>query len=218
MRQELMRHTVIAQEEERARIARELHDETSQILTGFKLHLAMLGNIPQNNDKSHEHINILKDMSKQITESLFRMVHDLRPPQLDDLGLPSALHYLVDDINQRYRMKVNIEIYETPVRVNDLVETVIFRIAQEALINVARHAKTRKAEVILKFLPASLELSISDNGVGFDPNIKPVKPHGWGLAGMRERAVSVGGELLVESSPGKGTLVRVIIPLKHRNT
>ena len=69
---------------------------------------------------------------------------------MDDLGLTSALHYLVDDINQRYRMKVDIQIYETPMRVNDLVETVIFRIAQEALINVARHAKTRKAEVILK--------------------------------------------------------------------
>ncbi len=217
MRQDLMRHIVIAQEEERARIARELHDETSQTLTGFSLHLATLGNLLPHNDKTSEHLNTLKVMSKQIAESLYRMVHDLRPPQLDDLGLSSALHYLVDDINQRFRMKVRLEIYEKPVRVNDLVETVIFRIAQEALINVSRHAQTRNAEVVLKFLPARLELSISDNGVGFDPNIRPVKPHGWGLEGMRERAVSVGGELLVESSPGKGTTVQVIIPLKYKN-
>ncbi len=212
MRQDLMRHIVLAQEEERTRIARELHDETSQILTGFSLHLAVLGDQLPKGEKALEQVNQLQTLSKQISESLYRLVHDLRPAQLDDLGLAAALHFLVDDFQTRYHLKTRLQVQGQPRRLDNLVETVIFRTAQEALMNVVRHAKTQEADIVLKFSNKKIALYVSDRGVGFEHKDRKTPPKGWGLAGMHERAVSVGGELIIQSSPGQGTLIQVIIP------
>ena len=212
MRQELMRHIVIAQEDERARIARELHDETSQILTGFSLHLAALSDTLPDFPQARDKIRHLQTLSKQISQGLYNMVHDLRPAQLDDLGLAAALHYLTEEARKQFDLKVHLQITGQRRRLDALIETVVFRIAQEALTNVARHAQTQEAQIFLNFMQESIELQISDRGVGFDMKTKPSSSNGWGLAGMKERADSVGGKLEIRSEPGQGTMIHLLIP------
>ncbi len=212
LRRELLRHTVIAQEDERARIARELHDESAQTLTAFTLNLAALKKYLPKNGEAPELVDRLQDLSRQMSQGFFRMVHDLRPAQLDDLGLVAGLQYLVDQ-EIRSGLPVKLEIQGESQRLDPLIETVIFRIAQEALANVKRHSKTANgAQVCLAFSPEQIVFNVLDDGVGFDVDEKLSPPRGWGLAGMRERAEAVGGRFQIFSTPGKGVKVEVIIP------
>lgn len=213
LRRQLLRHTVIAQEEERARIARELHDETAQELTAFTLNLATLrASLPQRSDVA-ELVARLQSLSQQMSQSIYRMVRDLRPAQLDDLGLVSALKYLADESRGQLGLETTVEIHGPRQRLDPLSETVIFRVAQEALANVSRHAQTNQAKMQLTFEPERVTLRICDTGVGFDVHASLSPPRGWGLAGMRERAESLDGEFKLQSAPGQGTTVEVIIPL-----
>jgi signal transduction histidine kinase len=214
MRRELLRHTVMAQEEERSRIARELHDETAQLLTAFSLNLATLQMSLPKKSEINVLANRLQDQSKQLSQGVYRLVHDLRPAQLDDLGLIPALQYLVDQEQQRNKLKVTLQVGGTRRRLDPIVETVIFRVVQEALTNVARHAQICLADVHLIYNPGEIVLTIKDRGVGFDPSYELVPPHGWGLAGMRERVESVGGNIAVVSAHGQGTSVEVKIPFE----
>jgi signal transduction histidine kinase len=214
LRRELLRHTVLAQEEERSRIARELHDETAQLLTAFSLNLATLQmSLPKKSD-----IDVLaerlQDQSKQLSQGVYRLVRDLRPAQLDDLGLIPALKYLVDQEKERNNLKVTLQVDGARRRLDSIVETVIFRVVQESLTNVARHAQVCQAAVHLVYSPHEIVLSIKDEGVGFDPHAQLVPPHGWGLAGMRERVESVRGKFTVVSAPAQGTSVEVVLPLE----
>jgi signal transduction histidine kinase len=212
MRQELLRHIVIAQEDERARIARELHDETAQVLTAFSLHLAALRDAAPDGDGFQEKVDHLQALSRQMSLGLYRLVHDLRPAQLDDLGLAAALEYLVDEMSRRIGLQIELEISGERQRQDSLVETVLYRVAQEALTNVARHAGVDQACLHLEFKPQSVCLQVSDQGAGFDPQEDQIPPRGWGLAGMRERVDSIGGQIDLKSSPGQGTLVEVRVP------
>jgi two-component system NarL family sensor kinase len=142
------------------------------------------------------------------------MVHDLRPAQLDDLGLIAALGYLVDEARQN-NLLVTLDIEGNRQRLDPLVETVLFRIAQEVLTNVKRHANASQARMTLSFGAQEIRLAVRDEGVGFDPDEIPRPPHGWGLAGMRERAESVGGRFKIDSAPGHGTQVEVAVPILH---
>jgi signal transduction histidine kinase len=214
LRRELLRHTVAAQEEERARIARELHDETAQFLTALSLDLATMQKSVRRNPESARILERLQSMSRQASRGIYRMVHDLRPAQLDDLGLTAALGYLVDEARQN-QLQVILYIEGTRQRLDPLVETVLFRIAQEALTNIKRHASANQAWMTLSFYAQEVRLAIRDEGVGFDPGETPRPPHGWGLAGMRERAESVGGHFHIDSAPGRGTLVDVVVPIFH---
>jgi signal transduction histidine kinase len=214
LRRELLRHTVAAQEEERARIARELHDETAQFLTALSLDLATMQKSVRRNPESARILERLQSMSRQASQGIYRMVHDLRPAQLDDLGLTAALGYLVDEAQQN-QLQVILNIEGTRQRLDPLVETVLFRIAQEALTNIKRHASANQAWMTLSFYAQEVRLAIRDEGVGFDPGETPRPPHGWGLAGMRERAESVGGHFNIDSAPGRGTLVDVVVPIFH---
>lgn len=211
MRRELLRHTVAAQEEERARIARELHDETAQFLTALSLDLATLQKTVRRNPEMASIIERLQSMSRQISQGIYRMVHDLRPAQLDDLGLVAALGYLVDEA-QHNHLQVTLTINGNRQRLDSLVETVLFRIAQEALTNIERHAGVSQATLALSFDPQEIRLAVRDEGAGFNPAKNLLPPHGWGLAGMRERAESVGGQFRIDSAPGQGTLVEVVVP------
>ncbi|MEW5869785.1 MAG: sensor histidine kinase [Chloroflexota bacterium] len=213
LRRELLRHTVIAQEDERARIARELHDETSQVLTAFALHLAALRDSVSDNNRADDQVAHLQGLSRQMAAGLYRLVHDLRPAQLDDLGLVAALQYLVSEARQRLSLEVTLEVEGERRRLDTLVETVCFRVAQEALTNVARHAAIRSSRLRLIFFEREVILQVSDEGVGFDPQASLIPPRGWGLAGMRERVEAVGGQLLLASAPGRGTIVEATIPL-----
>ena len=212
LRRELLRHTVRAQEEERSRIARELHDETSQVLTAFSLDLATLRTVVCDNNTVKGLVDRLQNLSKEMSQGLYRLVHDLRPAQLDDLGLISALEYLKDD-SKTTGLEISMEIRGKPRRLDSVVETVLFRVAQEALHNVARHAQATNVQIMLVFQSQEITLRIEDAGIGFDPVQSFSPPRGWGLAGMRERIESVGGQLSIESDTGKGTIVEVVVPV-----
>jgi signal transduction histidine kinase len=214
LRRELLRHTVAAQEEERARIARELHDETAQFLTALSLDLATMQKSVRRNPEVAHILERLQSMSRQASQGIYRMVHDLRPAQLDDLGLIAALGYLVDEARQS-NLLVTLNIEGSRQRLDPLVETVLFRIAQEALTNIKRHANAGQARMTLSFDVQEIRLVVRDEGIGFNPNEILRPPHGWGLAGMRERAESVGGRFQIDSAPGRGTIVEVVVPVLH---
>lgn len=214
LRRELLRHTVTAQEEERARIARELHDETAQFLTALNLNLSALGERLRGNLEAETILDRLAALSRGLSQGIYHMVHDLRPAQLDDLGLVPALQSLCGDVRQRSGLQVNLSIEGARQRLDPLLETVLFRVAQEALANAARHSECPEASLRLCFEPGQVVLEVQDAGVGFDPQAKQTAPRGWGLAGMRERAESAGGRFELRSSPGAGTLVTVSIPIQ----
>lgn len=212
LRQELMRHIVVAQEEERARIARELHDETAQVLTAFSFHLAAMREAASKNSRVKEQVDYLLALSRQMSQSIYRLFHDLRPAQLDELGLVAALQDLVDEERRRLGLQAELKVTGERRKLDTLVETVLYRAAQEALTNIARHAGVQSADLLLEYSPRQVTLSIMDQGSGFDLNNEYMDGRGWGLAGMRERAESVGGSLEVQSAPGKGTLVKIGVP------
>ncbi len=213
LRRELLRHTVIAQEDERARIARELHDETAQILTAMTLELATLRNSLSSRSQAAEIIDHLQSLSRQMSQGIYRMMGDLRPAQLDDLGLTAALRHLADQARQQDNIEVAVDVTGQQKRMDLLVETVLFRIAQEALNNVSRHAACHQAWLDLEFKQGEVVLTVRDQGTGFNPDEELRPPRGWGIAGMRERAESVGGSFRVQSVPGEGTLVEAAVPL-----
>jgi signal transduction histidine kinase len=212
LKHQLLRHTVKAQEEERSRIARELHDETSQVLTAFSLDLATLNTVACDRPEVRAIITRLQDLSKQMSKGLYRLVHDLRPAQLDDLGLVPALEYLKDD-NHKSGLVVSIEIQGKARRLDSMIETILYRVAQESLHNVLHHAQVRETRIKLVFKSQEITMKIEDAGIGFNSVQSFAPPRGWGLAGMRERVESAGGQLTIESEPGKGTLVEVSIPV-----
>jgi two-component system sensor histidine kinase UhpB len=214
MRRELLRHTVLAQEEERTRIARELHDETAQFLTTLSLDLATVQKHFNPQSQPYSLLERLQRLSSQMSEGIHRMVHDLRPAQLDDLGLAAGLRYLVDE-TRRQGLRVEIEFTGQRQRLDPLVETVCFRIAQEAFTNTIRHAHAHRVKIHLAYLSQKVLLQIQDDGIGFDPTKRQIGQPGLGLAGMQERAESVGGILRIDSSPGHGTLVECTIPAAY---
>jgi len=217
VRGELLHRIVSAQESERQRIARELHDETGQMLTALALGLkAARENLERNPRLAAEQLDELRVQTSQALDALRRMVLDLRPSQLDDLGLPAALRWYVEDYRTRVPLQVDMEVQGTPRRLKPDVESVLFRIAQEALTNVAKHAEASHARVELDFRDGSVSLTVSDDGVGFNPAnvLKPqARRKAWGLLGMQERAELVGGQCQIVSHPGHGTRIRVEVPL-----
>ena len=217
---ELLRNTIRAQEEERARIARELHDEMAQTLTAFSLDLKTLENTLPNitRDPGTDMIlNRLQSLSRDMSQNMVQMVYALRPPHLDELGLVTALKYMLENEFQPRSLHTRMEVTGNSTRVDPLIETVLFRIAQEALVNVLRHAQTSEADLYVEYRPGSILLKVADHGCGFDSSQAFQAPHGWGLAGMRERAESVGGRFLINSSPATGTTIQVEIPTASNN-
>jgi signal transduction histidine kinase len=209
---------VTAQEAERQRIARELHDETGQALTAIGLGLRGASSaLRQDPDKAANHMRQLEGMVAHSLNELQRLIADLRPSHLDDLGLPAALRWYSNELQERLPLQVSVEIsgeiQEIPAELN----TALFRVAQEALTNIVRHASARTAQVRLVYLPGQVNLSIEDDGCGIDmERLKKAQRPSWGLLGMEERATLLGGELVISSRPGLGTRIQVSIPFSHR--
>jgi len=157
-------------------------------------------------------VDRLLDLGKQMSQGIYRMVHDLRPAQLDDLGLASALRYLTERENCPPGFHASFEVKGRERRLDQIIETVLFRVAQEALSNTFRHSKVNNAQMRLLFEEDKIILWIEDHGIGFNPADNFSPPRGWGLAGMQERVDSVDGELAIWSSPGEGTTIEVTIP------
>ncbi len=212
LRRELLRHIVRAQEDERARIARELHDETAQLLSAVSLELATLRSKLKRTDIT-EMVDHLQHLTRQMSQGIYHLVHDLRPAQLDDLGLVAALNFLFSQDYCPKGLDVSLDIAGQQRRLDPLAETVLFRVVQESLNNVARHSGAKQAGVALEYGCDKVILRIADQGLGFNPNEDFRPPRGWGLAGMRERVESIGGELNLQSAPGQGTTVEVNIPV-----
>ncbi len=212
LRRELLGHIVRAQEDERARIARELHDETAQTLSALSLELGTL----RNKLKRADTIQIadhLQDLARQIAQGLYHLVHDLRPAHLDDLGLVPALNFLFSQDCFPKGLDISFEVVGDPNRLDPLIEAVLFRVAQESLYNVSRHSEAKQAKVRLRYECDRVVLQISDQGCGFDPTENFHPPRGWGLAGMRERVESIAGKFNLQSAQSRGTMVEAIVPL-----
>lgn len=212
LRHELLRHTVRAQEDERARIARELHDETAQMLSALSLDLATLQRILPDRSQAGPLVERLKDLGREMSQGLYRLVHDLRPAHLDELGLVPALQVLVQE-DFSNALDVQMEISGPQRRLDPLVETVLYRLAQEGLTNIVRHAGTRTSRMLIVYDDDWIMMRISDPGAGFDPEERFHPPRGWGLAGMRDRVEALGGDLQIQAAPGEGTTVTATIPL-----
>ena len=221
LRGQLLERVITAQEEERRRIARELHDQTGQSLTSLIMTLKVLEevNSPQ---QARAHIGELRDMVVQILKGVRDLALQLRPSVLDDLGLLAALRHYLRGYEDRFRLPVDFQLLGLDrERLAPEVETALYRIVQEALTNVARHAQAHSVSVLLERRGASVKLIVEDDGQGFDvTQVMGSGPHekNLGLYGMRERASLLGGTLTVESTPGAGTTVFVEIPLRRRET
>jgi len=218
LRADLLHRTVIAQESERQRIARELHDETGQTLTALGMGLrGMSEMISTNRNRAIEQANQLEKLAMDGVEELQRMVSGLHPPQLDDLGLLAALRWYANDISERFGITINVVNHGIKPKVTSDVRAVIFRIAQEAITNVVRHANASNIDIQLDYSDNNIYLRVEDNGQGFNTDVvmkkKPGKPTAWGLLGIVERASLVGGTCSILSHPGKGTLIEVNVPI-----
>jgi PAS domain S-box-containing protein len=207
----LAAHLLSVREEERARISREVHDELGQSLTAVKMDLAWLAaRLPRKDGQMLQRIRSTGQLADSIIQSIRRISTELRPPVLD-LGLAAAVEWQVQEFQARsgVQCKVRLLIREA---VTSNASTAMFRIFQETLTNVARHAKATRVEVVLQKERGRLVLLIHDNGQGFD-QADPSPSKSLGLLGMRERAAILEGQVNISSAPGKGTTVTAWIPL-----
>lgn len=207
----LAAHLLSVREEERTRISREVHDELGQSLTAVKLDLAWLaGRLPRRNGQMLERIRSTRQLADSIIRSVRRISTELRPAVLD-LGLAAAVEWQVQEFQARSGIQCKVRLLTREVVASN-ASTAMFRIFQETLTNVARHAKATRAEVVLQKQGDRLVLLIRDNGRGFD-QADPSLSKSLGLLGMRERAAILGGQVNISSAPGKGTTVTAWIPL-----
>jgi signal transduction histidine kinase len=214
---DLLHQVVGAQEAERQRIARELHDVTGQSLTAIALGLRGLEAVLDDGSPVEvEQIRELKSFGTNALAELRQIIADLRPPQLDDLGLVAALQWYVQSFEQRYSIQTSFVVEGERIRLSSEYETVLFRITQEALTNVVRHANASQVAVKLDLSLTHICLKIDDDGCGFDPAVvfgDEGRRVGWGLLGIRERSLLLGGQYDINSTPGGGTHLQVDVPL-----
>ncbi|MCL5735178.1 MAG: histidine kinase [Actinobacteria bacterium] len=210
---ELSRFLESVREDERTKLAREIHDELGQTLTGIKMDLSWLaGRFPQDHELLVRRTESLYKLVEETIQSVKRICSELRPAVLDDLGLAPALQWLTCDFGKRAGLRCRFSAHPHDIVLDRDRSTAIFRICQEALTNVVRHAEATRVSVRLTKGPHSVILRISDNGKGIRES-QIVNPRAFGLLGMRERAREWSGELRVSGTPGKGTVVTLGIPL-----
>ncbi len=197
-----------AQEEERLRLAHELHDQTAQALVALNHRIQLLKPFVAEDNEASALINETRNMVLESIDDLRRIVRALRPAYLEELGLVPALQMLVQDLSLDDKISVNFTKQGTPQRLSSEQEIVIYRIAQEALNNIFKHAAASQAAVVLDCQPEQLTLRIRDDGVGFDPG--KALPEHLGLSIMRERATAIGAEIRIESQLKQGTQVTVV--------
>jgi two-component system, NarL family, sensor histidine kinase DevS len=206
-----VRRVVEAQELERARLARELHDETGQALTSILLGLKPLEETAAT-DEAHSAIASLRELVVSTLQDVRRLAVELRPSALDDFGLVTAVERLVDGFREHSSLKVDLEAQLGEERLPSEVETAFYRIIQEALTNIVKHAGATRVSILLTRRDGSVAAVVEDDGSGFDASATP--HDGLGLVGMRERVGLVGGRLRIESAHGSGTTVRAEVPLR----
>lgn len=213
---ELSSRAVLLQEAERRVIARELHDSAGQALTAIRINLqiiAQLAEQPAAADRVAGLASRTLTIADATLEEIRRAVSLLGPAILDDVGLVAAIGRLCDDFGERSDLHIDCDLEEPDPSLSAAVESTCYRVAQEALTNIARHAKASRVRVSLTLAAATVRLDITDNGQGFDLHTKTRgSPGGRGLVGMRERVELLGGTLRIDSSPTSGTTVAALLP------
>jgi PAS domain S-box-containing protein len=212
MAEERLQNTIDAAEQERGRWARELHDETLQSLAVLRMRLASALRDESPDDLHETGQDAVQQIDDEIVK-LRRLITELRPASLDTIGLEAALYALAQQHQQAGEIAVECEFElsrDAEERPAALLETAVYRLVQEALNNVSKHSMARHAELRVRETDSQIEIEVSDDGVGFEPNLVR---EGFGLVGMRERATLLGGTLRVASTRGAGTEVRARIPL-----
>lgn len=221
LRGELLHQVVSAQERERQRIARELHDGTGQSLTALGLGFAAVGEtVHSDPQRAARQLTELKKISMHALEELRDLIANLRPSLLDDLGLAAALQSQVNDFERRLAnserpIRARMHVSGAPYRLSPDVENIAYRIAQEALTNVAKHAQARQVDVTLRYDDDCLRLTVHDDGVGFDSASvmdQTGQRRAWGLLGIQERVALAGGKFNIHAEPGSGATIEVCLP------
>ncbi len=213
----LSMQVVNAQEEERKRIARELHDDTAQVLTAQLLRLKTMEAVGQKLDP--QDLGQLIEMTAEALEDVRHMAHELRPPSIDDLGLHASVESLAAQFRDRFSIPIEYRLQGSKRRLPSGVEIAMYRIIQEALTNVAKHSNAASAIVTIGNDDQSVWAIVEDRGDGFEPgSIDRSDGSGLGLFGMQERTALFNGKLKIDSSPGRGTRVDVRIPLPEPST
>jgi len=215
----LSRRLVEAQETERRHLARELHDEIGQALTVMQLNLQAM--LPAPGAGNRPRLTATLEAVERVLEQVHDLSLNLRPSMLDDLGLEPALRWLADRQAALVGLKVGYHADRLEQRLDPMIETECFRIAQEALTNVARHAQAQSVTVDLRAVDGQLHLRVRDDGVGFEVAVvreKAVRGASLGLLSMEERAALAGGGLEFTSSPAQGAEVHAWFPLKWQST
>lgn len=206
---------ILAQEEERKRVARELHDETAQALASLGMDIDSLAKISEKRpDELSKRLEELRDRTSDILRGVRSLSQAMRPPMLEEVGLLAAIQGIANELARQQEITVNFEVKGIPRRLSPDIELTLFRVAQEAANNVSKHSKATKSTFQLFFSSEKVQLRISDNGQGFETSTttKGSTYSGkLGLIGMRERAKLVGGFLTILSKPGKGTTIALEI-------
>jgi signal transduction histidine kinase len=216
LRGELLHQVVTAQEVERQRIARELHDGVGQTLTALGMGLAAASTTVQTNPEvGARQLIALKEMSTQLTQEMSRIMAGLRPSSLTDLGLIPALRSQIQAFEKQSGATVNFVVDGNVERIKPELETIIFRITQESLNNIVKHAEAERVTVRVGFNDEDVHLMIKDDGRGFDTDeaLRPDPQNRWGLIGIQERVRIVRGDCTINSETDEGTIIRACIPL-----
>ncbi len=208
--EQLSARLVAAQEEERRTISRELHDEVGQTLSAVLVDAANLATrIPSDDATAHRYLESIRTHADSSVNSIRNIALLLRPSMLDDLGLIPALEWQAREVSRRQGIHVKVEDQNVPESLPDAVRTCIYRVVQEALHNVSSHSGAANVVVGVRRENGTLALTVEDDGSGFDPQ----RTRGMGLLGMEERVKRLGGRMEIQSEPGKGTRLRVTLPL-----
>ena len=202
-----------AAEEVRARIARDLHDDTAQQLAAHIVRLRLLERATSEEERE-EHLRLLREGLEATVDGVRRIARGLRPPELEDAGLHAALQAHARRLHDSHGLVVALEVEAPDRRMTADGLLVVYRIIQEALTNVARHAGTKHARVSIRTGEEMIEVEVTDEGRGFRPYREASEGHGLGLMGMHERAAMVGGSLEVDSEPDRGTRVALRLPVQ----
>ena len=205
------------QEEERRRVSRELHDGPAQNLANIVMRLELMERLWEKDHKRiKKELSNLKDTVRQNLTDIRRIIFDLRPMALDDLGLVPALKRYLADYSDKYDMDIDFLFYGEERRLDLAREVAVFRMIQEAITNVRKHAGTDRAQVKLEMAPENMVVIVRDNGQGFDVDkVREQRRESFGLLGMQERAGLFGGEFKVKSIVGRGTKVIIELPVKE---
>jgi signal transduction histidine kinase len=209
---ELANRLQTVREEERRRIAREIHDDLGQALTAIKIGVSSLLADSREGRASSERAEATLNLINQAISSVRKIATELRPAILDDLGLVAAIEWAAEEFEVRTETRCRLSLPANPLRIDQDCATAVFRIFQEILTNVSRHSNAMQVDVRLSIENEYLELEVQDNGIGADQE-RLSAPQSLGIMGMRERALLLRGEFSISGKPNQGTLVRVRIPL-----